>query len=255
MVISMAFHFQIGEISRFFDIPASTLRYWEDMGVLNPLKDNENHYREYTIEDLMTISDVIFYKNLGLSLKQIRGMEFAAPKQHSRLFAEKLSELEQQQKLLQQRMEKLRCHMNAIQMMDELTQNPYRETDIDTDCIVSFELIERDKLRQYIDNPYLYSRVQHSDHPEKERRGLTVPADLTGRFPASQILWKKQSNRYIVFLMKEEIADGFPNDLRKHLQYIQRGHKTGAVISRFLLCAQEEGRVYDFYKTFVEILR
>lgn len=253
MIISMAFHFQIGEISRFFDIPASTLRYWEDMGVLKPLKDRENHYREYSIEDLMTISDIIFYKNLGLSLKQIRGMESAAPGQHNRLFTEKLSELEEQQKLLQERMEKLRRHKEAIQMMDELRQNPYQETDIDTDCIVSFDLIERDKLRQYIDNPYLYSRVQHSDYPEKEQRGLTVPADLTGRFPDSQILWKKQSNRYIVFLMKEEIADGFPNDLQKHLQHIQNSHKTGAMISRFLLCAQEDGKVYDFYKTFVEI--
>ena len=45
----MAFNFQIGEISRFFGVPASTFRYWEDMGVLNPLKDSENHYREYTL--------------------------------------------------------------------------------------------------------------------------------------------------------------------------------------------------------------
>lgn len=250
----MALHFQIGEISRFFDIPASTLRYWEDMGVLHPLKDNENHYRAYTVEDLMTISDVIFYKNLGLSLKQIRRMESATPEQHSRLFMEKLSELEEQQELLRQRMEKLRRHMGALQMMDELTQNPYRETDIDTDCIVSFGLIERDKLRQYIDNPYLYSRVQHSDHPEKEKRGLTVPPGLEEPFPNDQILWKKQSCRYITFLMKEEIADGFPNDLQKHLLHIQSSHKTGAIISRFLLCAREDGKVYDFYKTFVEIL-
>lgn len=249
----MAFHFQIGEISRFFDIPASTLRYWEDMGVLHPLKDRENRYREYTMEDLMTISDIIFYKNLGLSLKQIREMESATPKQHSRLFTEKLSELEQQQKQLKERMAKLHCHMEAIQMMDELRQNPYLETDIDTDCIVSFDLIERDKLRRYIDNPYLYSRVQHSDHPEKEQRGLTIPADLTGQFPDSQMIWKKQNNRYIAFLMKEEIADGFPNDLQKHLLHIQNRYKTGAIISRFLLCAQEDGKVYDFYKTFVEI--
>lgn len=249
----MAFHFQIGEISRFFDVPASTLRYWEDMGVLNPLKDRENRYREYTMEDLMTISDIIFYKNLGLSLKQIREMESAAPMQHSRLFTEKLSELEQQQKQLKERMAKLHCHMEAIQMMDELRQNPYLETDIDTDCIVSFDLIERDKLRRYIDNPYLYSRVQHSDHPEKEQRGLTIPADLTGQFPDSQMIWKKQNTRYIAFLMKEEIADGFPNDLQKHLLHIQSRYKTGAIISRFLLCAQEDGKVYDFYKTFVEI--
>ena len=249
----MAFRFQIGEISRFFDVPASTLRYWEDMGVLNPVKDSENHYREYTVEDLMTISDVIFYKNLGLPLKQIRAMESAAPEQHNRLFMEKLSELEQQQKLLEERMEKLRCHMKAIQMMEELRQHPYRETDIDTDCIVSFDLIERDKLRRYIGNPYLYSRVQHSDHLEKEQRGLTIPADLAGQFPDSQILWKKQSSRYLSFLMKEEIADGFPNDLQKHLLYLQRGHKTGSMISRFLFCAKEDGKVYDFYKTFVEI--
>lgn len=30
--------FQIGEISNFFDIPASTLRFWEESGVLVPPK-------------------------------------------------------------------------------------------------------------------------------------------------------------------------------------------------------------------------
>ena len=51
--------FQIGEISHFFDIPASTLRYWEEMQVLSPNKGETSHYREYAVEDLMTISDVI----------------------------------------------------------------------------------------------------------------------------------------------------------------------------------------------------
>ena len=91
----MALNFQIGEISRFFNIPASTLRYWEDKGVLHPEKGIENRYREYTIEDLMTISDVVFYKNLGLQLKEIREMDGSSPEQHGKLFAEKLSELEQ----------------------------------------------------------------------------------------------------------------------------------------------------------------
>ena len=84
----MALNFQIGEISRFFDIPASTLRYWEDKGVLHPEKGMENRYREYTIEDLMTVSDVVFYKNLGLQLKEIREMDGSSPEQHGKLFAE-----------------------------------------------------------------------------------------------------------------------------------------------------------------------
>ena len=52
---------------------------------------------------------------------------------------------------------------------------------------------------------------------------------------------------------KEEVAENYPNDLQKHIEYLQQYHKTGDVISRFLLCAQEDGKVYDFYKTFVEI--
>lgn len=251
----MAHHFQIGEISHFFDIPASTFRYWEDMGVLTPAKDQSNNYREYTIEDLMSISDVVFYKNLGLPLKNIRQMKSMTLEQHDHLFGEKLSQLQQQQIALQQRMEKLRCHIEAIQTLKELRENPYQETDIDTDCIVSFELIEQEKLRRYIENPYLYSRVQHSENMKAEQRGITiVKSELLAEQQRSQIIWEKNSDRYITFLMKEEIADGYTNDLPKHLQLIGQKHRTGAVISRFLVCAQEEGKIFDFYKTFVEII-
>ena len=250
----MALNFQIGEISRFFDIPASTLRYWEDKGVLHPEKGRENRYREYTIEDLMTISDVVFYKNLGLQLKEIREMDDTSPEQHGKLFTEKLSELERQQELLARRIEKLRRHMQAVKMLTDLREHPYQESDIDTECIVSFDLIERDKLRQYIENPYLYSRVQHTQTLPQERRGLTVSAGMCSSFPKSSILWQKQSIRYVTFLMREEVTAGFPNDLAKHLAHIQKSHCTGAIISRFLLCARENGKIYDFYKTFVEIL-
>lgn len=188
----MEHHFQIGEISHFFDIPASTFRYWEEMGVLAPTKDQSNNYREYTIEDLMSISDVVFYKNLGLPLKNIRQMKNMTPEQHDHLFEEKLSQLQQQQIALQQQMEKLRCHMEAIQTLKELRENPYQETDIDTDCIVSFELIEREKLRRYIGNPYLYSRVQHSGNMKVEQRGITiVKSELSEEQQSSQIIWEK----------------------------------------------------------------
>ena len=246
--------FQIGEIVRFFDIPASTLRYWEDKGVLHPEKKYENQYREYSIGDLMTISDVIFYKNLGLQLKEICGMEISTPKQHQELFAEKIVELEQQQEMLTRRMEKLRYHMQAVEMLETLKAQPYQKTDIDTECVVSFDLIERDKLRQYVENPYLYTRVQHSQSLPQEQRGITIPADMSSSFPKSSILWQKQSTRYVTFLMKEEVTTDFPNDLPEHLAHIQETYRTGAIISRFLLCAQENGKTYDFYKTFVEIL-
>ena len=85
--------FHIGEISRFFQIPASTLRYWEETGILSPRKGAWNNYREYTVADLMTISDILFYKNLGLSLKQIHTMESIAPMEHRDLLSKKFRKL------------------------------------------------------------------------------------------------------------------------------------------------------------------
>ena len=180
-------------------------------------------------------------------------MKISTPKQHHELFAEKIVELKRQQEMLTRRMKKLRYHMQAVEMLETLKAQPYQETDIDTDCVVSFDLIERDKLRQYIEDPYLYTRVQYTQSLPQEQRGLTVPADMSSSFPEASILWQKQSVRYITFLMKEEVTTGFPNDLPEHLAFIQESYRTGAIISRFLLCAQENGRTYDFYKTFVEI--
>ena len=181
-------------------------------------------------------------------------MDAATPEQHGKLFSEKLLELEHQQELLARRMEKLRYHMKALKTLEELKTQAYQESDIDTACIVSFDLIERDKLRQYIENPYLYSRVQHTQTLPQEQRGLTIPAEMSSLFPKSSILWQKKANRYVTFLLREEVTEGFPNNLHEHLSRIQESHRTGTIISRFLLCAQENGKTYDFYKTFVEII-
>ena len=87
----------------------------------------------------MTIScDVVFYKNLGLELKEIRGMDAATPEQHGKLFSEKLVELEHQQELLARRMEKLRYH-EGVENIGRIEKTQiYQESDIDTACIVSF---------------------------------------------------------------------------------------------------------------------
>ena len=96
--------------------------------------------------------------------------------------------------MMTKRMQKLRYRMQAVEILDILKEQPYQETDIDTDCVVSFDLIERDKLCRYIENPYLYTRVQDSQSLPQEQRGITVSADMSSSFPESSILWQKQSS-------------------------------------------------------------
>ena len=86
-------------------------------------------------------------------------MEKTTPTGQKQIFEQKMQALLDEQQQLLSRMEKLRHHIEAVQTLEALKQTVYQETDIDTDCIVSFDLIEQDKLLRYIENPYLYSRV------------------------------------------------------------------------------------------------
>ena len=54
--------------------------------------------------------------------------------------------------------------------------------------------------------------------------------------------------------MREKVGGDYPNNLAELLTHVQKEHQTGYIISRFLLCAQENGILYDYYKTFIEIM-
>ena len=254
----MAERFAIREISRFFHIPESTLRYWEDKKILNPGKA-ENGYRMYSVEDLMTISDIVFYKNLGLSLSEIGGMEQTSAGEHRKLFAERMEEIERQRALLERQMAKLTRHMQALDTLEELQKHPFQEADPGAVCMVSFELVEKEKLLQYIEDPYLYSRVQHSRNPKEEHRGLAITKENLDAFSEDilsgpSVLWRAHGGKYVTCLMKEKITEGFPNNLPSLLQTVQKTHQTGDILSRFLLCAAEGEDTYDYYQTFIEII-
>lgn len=246
--------FHIGEIADFFGIPASTLRYWEENGLISPEKNEENNYREYSAADLMSLSDIIFYKNLGLPLKQIRKMDKTDIDEQRKLFEGKIEELERQKETIDRKIQELDYHISAIKTMVELEKHPFHQIEIDTECIVPFELVEMEKIKQYISNPYLYSRVQHSSNLKKEQRGLTIPADLGEKMPDREILWKKGNHSYVSCLMRERVTKGYPNNLAELLAKVQETYETGYIISRFLFRGQENGEVIDYYKTFIEIL-
>ncbi len=141
-------------------------------------------------------------------------MEQAEPEEHTLLLCGKIEELERQQLEIAQRIQKLHNHLAAIETLNKLRQCPFSQAEIDTDCIVSFDLNEIDKLRRYMENPYLYSRVQHSGCLAIEHRGLTVPRAQRSAIPSDQILWERSADsRYVACLVQESVSDDYRSNL------------------------------------------
>ncbi len=68
-------YFSIGEISRLYNIPIKTLRYYDEIGLLKPAKvDEENQYRYYSVEQFIVIDLIKNSKMMGLPLTDIKKM-------------------------------------------------------------------------------------------------------------------------------------------------------------------------------------
>lgn len=64
--------FKIGELSKMFNIGVDSIRYYEKVGILNPIRNPENNYRFYTIEDFRRLALIRELLGLGFSTDQIR---------------------------------------------------------------------------------------------------------------------------------------------------------------------------------------
>lgn len=67
--------FKIGDFSKLCRIPVSALRYYADIGLLEPAEiSRETGYRYYSLDQLPQLNRILALKDLGLSLEQIKDL-------------------------------------------------------------------------------------------------------------------------------------------------------------------------------------
>lgn len=67
-------YLSVGEISKALGISNETIRHYVQEGIIAPHKNPENNYWEYSSEDFIRLSDVLFYRSVGLSIKEIKNI-------------------------------------------------------------------------------------------------------------------------------------------------------------------------------------
>lgn len=68
-------YFTIGEISKLFNIPVKTLRYYDDIELLKPVFINEqSNYRYYSVDQFVIIDIIKNSKLMGMSLQEIKNV-------------------------------------------------------------------------------------------------------------------------------------------------------------------------------------
>lgn len=144
-------YYKIGEISKLYSIGTDSLRYYEEIGILKPKRD-DNGYRMYSINDIRTLNILRELRSSGFSMAEIK--EHLADfnlKKTLAMFQKEIDAIDQKLKELQSlkaqlsgRIEEVESHVQAIHDFNQpqiqhlqqrkvlkLSENVYRDADLD----------------------------------------------------------------------------------------------------------------------------
>ncbi len=94
----------IGQVAQLSNLPAKTIRYYEDIKLIKPARAN-NNYRDYSMQDLHRLKFLQRARSLGFSIDECRLLlslyedEHRASSDVKKLACKKIEEIEQ--KILQ----------------------------------------------------------------------------------------------------------------------------------------------------------
>ncbi|MDD3394146.1 MAG: MerR family transcriptional regulator [Anaerotignum sp.] len=92
--------YSIKELSKLAGISARTLRYYNEIGLLLPLRTNDAGYRFYGEKEVEQLQQILFYRERGLALEQIKSILFQNDFDILSALYSHLEELENQKKRL-----------------------------------------------------------------------------------------------------------------------------------------------------------
>lgn len=106
--------YTVKEIAELTGVTVKTLHHYHKIGLLKPCKMTEAGYRIYGMEELQRLQQILFYRELDFSLKDIKK---ALEDEPSRIEC-----LIEQQKLLIARKQRMDCVLNTIEESIRLTK-------------------------------------------------------------------------------------------------------------------------------------
>lgn len=109
---------KISEFSRLTQVPAKTLRYYDEIGLFQPAHiDASTGYRHYSVEQLPRLNRILALKGLGLSLEQISELlaDSLSPEQIRGMLRLKRAEILQQLEEEQTRLAYVEARLRQIE--------------------------------------------------------------------------------------------------------------------------------------------
>jgi len=174
--------YKIGDFSRLCRVTVRTLRYYDELGLLKPVRvDQSTGYRYYSIEQLPKLNRIVMLKGIGLSLDDINVLL------HNEMPLDYIRQLLQVKKSeIQERVNQDSGRLRQVEVwLDKIGKEGLMPTDsnIQRKSIPELRVISKRETGTYKETTYkLYMELrQQLDRPENQETAK-VTGPVTGLF-------------------------------------------------------------------------
>lgn len=248
----MTKYYSIDEVSKMFNIPKSTLRYWEDQKLIK-IKRNDNSYRCYTRDNILQICSICIYRNLDLSineLKTLHKMNLLEIKElltrNEVLVKNKISELSNT-------LDNVQNKLRNIEEVNHLSNHSYATSKPPFNKIINFHPSNKEYIDNYLKKQNDVAFVMMPDMKEITEYGI-IDID---ECDTHKVLWESTdiSSDYVECILRvneDNIID--ESLLKQHLDYIKTlGRKPNQIIAQYMIYSYDI-EAYDYYKIWIELI-
>jgi DNA-binding transcriptional MerR regulator len=112
---------KIGELAKQTGMTVRTLRYYDQIRLLNPSKRTESRYRLYTQDDVTRLHQIVSLRDLGFSLEKIRQFLDESAYSSEQIVTMHLDKVRDQIELQQQLHKRLEAIAQAVQFRQDVS--------------------------------------------------------------------------------------------------------------------------------------
>ncbi|MFD1336797.1 MerR family transcriptional regulator [Oceanobacillus iheyensis] len=166
--------FSVSEFAQYTGLSIRTLHYYEEKGILHPLRDKDTGHRRYVKEDLLQLHQIVTLKFLGFTLEEIMDITMSTSVDLSFIETLRLQEA----KLVEDK-EKIEVSLEMIKRTVKLIED---EKQIDKDMLVS-----------------LLASMQTEKQQKEISKGILSDQAIDQLFRATdseKLLWEKEILRF-----------------------------------------------------------
>ncbi len=251
----MSKFYTLDEISKIYGISKSKLRYWESQGLIISKRNKKNGYREYGFNELMEIGNVLFYRDLDISIQDLKKINLLSPDGIEKIIKDKKKDLKDSISDLENKISKINLNIFRIQEYNRLKKKPYIREESDINFIIYHHLESVEENNLFIQNPYNFCILFSKDN--NYIYGMDV-LEYNENLDKELILSKEniKDKNFITCLLEVDVRKTEETNLNYHIKNLKElNYKVGEFIfGKYLLCGvNDNGISKDFFKLWIEI--